>query len=141
MSISRKSVRNEDSSSLNKQKRHYQIKQLSDAVASNIRADKLTSLPLVNPDDNKLSAIKTKYTRRKKLRRKNQIRIRPPWVSSYENPPTNNYSLHKPIQRTSLSVEPLNDPCQILEVYTQFKRIQCKPYECICTPLPSCFDI
>ena len=29
----------------------------------------------------------------------------------------------------------LKDPCQIFEVHTQFQRINCQPYACLCTPL------
>ncbi|CAF1288575.1 unnamed protein product [Adineta steineri] len=65
---------------------------------------------------------------RKKRIHKNQIYFRPPWVSTYTNSPTK-----KPRNRSSL--KQLKDPCQVLDVYTQLKRIDCTS---ICNPLPSC---
>jgi hypothetical protein len=155
MSIPRKIIDNiielNDLSFVKKQKRHYIKNQLSDFQSEphQIHADKLrigSSSPiLTNLTDykqkNKLAVIPIKCARRQKLIRKKQTCIRPPWVSPNENRPKNNHPINKPINRTSPSFKQLRDPCQILELYTRFKRIHCKPYECVCTPLPPCCDI
>lgn len=143
-------IEENDSSFVKNQRRHYIKNQLSDLQSETykIDTDKLTldsSSPiLTNPikckQKNKLAVVSTKYTRRQKFIRKKQICIRPSWISPNENRLTNSYPINKPINRTSLPLKQLRDPCQILELYTRFKRIHCKPYECVCIPLPSCCD-
>jgi len=125
-----------DSSFVKNQQRYYIKNQLSDFQSETykIDTDKLTldsSSPILkNPikykQKNKLAVVPTKYTRRQKL-----IRTRPSWISPNENRIKNSYPINKPINRTSLPLKQLRDPCQILELYTRFKRIHSKPYECV----------
>lgn len=134
MAISPKAIDNitKDKDS-NSQKRHYMRNQISD-LQTKIHANKpsiCSSSSILRNSITCKEKNKLIIAPRKRIY-KNRIPIRPPWVSSYGNPTTNNHTIIKPIKRTLL---PLNDPCQILQLYTQFK-----PYDCICTPLPPCLD-
>jgi hypothetical protein len=150
MTIPRKMIDN-DSISVKKQKRHYIKNQLSDLQSKThkVHVDQLmigssppaSTNPINCKHKNKFAVVPIKHTRRQKLIRKNEICIRPPWISPNENRLANNYPIHKPINRTSVPLKQLRDPCQILDLYTRFKRIHCKPYECVCTPLPPYCDI
>ena len=155
MAISPKTIDNiigdKDLNSPKNQKKHYIINQMSDLQSKiyNIHTDKPTigssSSILANStackEKNKLEVTSRKRIHRQKAIRKNRLSIRPPWVSTYENPARNNYPVNKPIKRTSLPLKQLDDPCQVLELYTQLKRIHCKPYDCVCTPLVPCSDL
>jgi hypothetical protein len=150
MSISRKTINqtteNKDSNSQQEHKRHYVMNQLSDFQSKthmmhtgNLTIDSsspISTNPINCKHKNNLSVVQSKFTRHQKRVRKNQICSRPSWVSSYKNPTTN-----KPIKQTSFSLKQLRDPCQVLQLYTQFKRTNCIPYECVCAPLPPCCDI
>ncbi|CAF0976342.1 unnamed protein product [Rotaria sordida] len=140
-----------DSRYLKKEKRYNILNQISNFQSEihNTHVNKSiidsSSSILANTKDykqkNKLSIVSAKGVRRKKRIRKKQICIQPSWISPNENPSTYNYLFNKSTKQTSLSLKPLRDPCEVLEFNTQFKHIHCKPYQCICTPLPSCLDI
>jgi hypothetical protein len=130
MTIPRKTIDDlipdNDSSSIHQQKKYYVKNQFSDVQLDKLSLDTSSPKPkkrLKRNQKTKLAVISTKCARRQKL-------IRPSWIS----PTTTTY----PFKR-SFSFQQLRDPCQILEVYTRFKRIHCKPYRYICTPPPSCF--
>ncbi len=132
MTVPRKTIDNiipdNDSNSVHQQKKYYVKNQFSDVQLDKLPID--TSPPkakkfLKYKRKNKLPVVSKKCARR------------PSWVS----PTTNSYPFKKSLNQTSLSFQQLRNPCQILEVYTQFKRINCKPYSCISTPLPPCLYI
>ncbi len=155
MSISRKSIDNtnedKDHDSLKKQRRHYVMNQLSDFQSDThiVHANKIkvdSSAPFLTntikcKKKNKLAVVLSKSSCQQKLIHKKQICIRPAWVSPNKNPTTNSDVINKPINRMSFSLKQLRDPCQVLELYTRFKRIDCVPNECVCRPLPPCCDI
>ncbi|CAF0915809.1 unnamed protein product [Rotaria sp. Silwood1] len=105
---------------------------LSSSILTNIKNDK---------QKNKRAMASTKGVRRKKRIRRKQIRIQSSWISTNENPSIYNYLFNKSIKRTSISLKPLKNPCEVLELDTKFKHTHCEPYQCICTPLPPCLDI
>ena len=153
MSISRKSTDNtnedKDHGPLKKHRRHYVMNQLSDFQSDIIHANKIkvdSSAPFLPntikcKKKNKLAVVLSKSSHRQKLIHKKQICIRPAWVSPNKNPTTNSDVINRPINRMPFSLKQLRDPCQVLELYTRFKRIDCISNECVCRPLPSCCDI
>lgn len=134
-----------------KQRRPYIKNQLSDfqSETHKVHVDQLkicTSPSLSrkavdHKQKNKSTVVPNKYARQQKFIRKKQVCLRPPWISPNENRPMNNYSMKKSINRTAIPLKQLRDPCRVLDLYTQFKRIHCKPYQCVCTRLPSNCDI
>ncbi len=146
MAVSPKAIDTIMKDSLRNQKKPYIMNQMSDLQSRmhNIHPVKPTfgsssSIPVNSTACNQKSkpAVPTRTRiRRQDLNRKNRIPFRPPWVSSYGNTTTNSYPVNKHIKRTSISLRQQNDPCQVLEVYTRPNRIDCKPHECVCTPLP-----
>ncbi|CAF4088712.1 unnamed protein product, partial [Rotaria sp. Silwood2] len=138
---------NEDQnlSYLKKQKKHNILNQISNfqSKTHNMHVNKpmisSSSSILANTKDykqkNKLAIVSTKSVRRKKHVRKKQICMQPSWIYPNGNSSKYNYLFNKSIKQASFSLKPLRDPCEVLELNTQFKHIHCKPYECICTSL------
>ena len=128
MSISRQTTDNlietNEFTSTQKQKKYY-VKNLY----SDVQADRLSI--------NSSSVLLRKSTKRKRKSAVVVLRMRSTHQANFIQPPR--ISVHPAPTHTIRSFQrpfgQLKDPCQILEVYTQFKRINCKPYTCICMPL------
>lgn len=135
MSISRQTTDNlietNEFSSTDKQKKYYVKNLYSDVQADRLSLNSSSPLlrkPTKHKQKSPLVILPMQSTHRTTF-------IQPRWVSINTTPIRTTRLFKKPFHRNTFSFVQLKDPCQLLEVYTQFQRINCKPYACICTSL------
>lgn len=76
------------------------------------------------------SPIRVKHLRQRKVRGRNLLKDRPPWMSSYSNLTASHHPIRPSVPRKEIAVKPSTDPCRRLKYTCLSELTYCDVQTC-----------